>query len=355
MSFGSVFNLLRELSWVGLSCFLVAVCGIAVARSRHLFFKLHGWTHRFSGALLLIWLLLGTFTCSISSSNVGFAFWYDVVLGILGIVATLTAAKAFPHKLVKNEKGLSGTLHQNAIVTQGEMIEHAFYQALNLMQALYLHMIQRVNLQRQNQQTVAATRMLLLFLVTCPWLIRHKLPVHSFSGNWTLAAQLRRGQASATTVDANYTHDPETRIYMVKKSQYLFYKHVILHGFNIYMATNDAVSFQLNAPPYSLAWRVFWILLNTSYVMEFFLQTLVKRRNILKQSTMLLMQQWLMIASSLGATVVLGQTVKLEDQDQASYLLPAASTASLILNFANRHHDTLNTMLVALALRLIAR
>ena len=105
--------------------------------------------------------------------------------------------------------------------------------------------------------------------------------------------------------------------------QYLFYKHVILHGVNISLALSSA---KLDAIPYSNCWRVFWILLNTSYVMEFFLQSIVKVK-ILKQSTMLLLQRFLMLITSMSALVVL-RHVKL-----------GVSLLSLLLNFVHRHHD----------------
>jgi hypothetical protein len=69
-------------------------------------------------------------------------------------------------------------------------------------------------------------------------------------------------------------------------------------------------------------------------VMEFFLQTLVKR-HIIHQSTMLLYNRVLMIASSLGAIVVL------------KYVPVYVVGISVLLNFTHRGHDVINTLLVA--------
>ena len=52
---------------------------------------------------------------------------FDVVLGLLGLTATLTAASDFSsHRKIRNPA--SGALDDKATVTQDEMLEHAFYQ-----------------------------------------------------------------------------------------------------------------------------------------------------------------------------------------------------------------------------------
>ena len=297
---------------------------------------------------MLLWLFLGACTCHILASMAysKLSFGYDVVLGILGVGATLTAAKEFPHKHVRNETGQSGTLHQKAIVTQSEMIEHAFYQGLNLIQAIYLHTAYQC--QPKDPAYGTEFRLLLLFLVTSPWFFRQKLPVHSFSDNW------RRVYADERDKEREVGYDTEIRLYKIKKWQYVFYKHMVLHGINLLVAVSPTLptSAQQHPLPYSLSWRIFWLLLNTSYVMEFFLQSLVKRRTILRQSTMLVLQRWLMACASAGAAVVLVQLSRrppwgAEQQAPPFLLLPLLSLASLTLNFTNRHHDVLNTMSIA--------
>lgn len=286
--------------------------------------------------MMLFWLLLGTFTCNLCATNTALALVYDFVLGTLGIASTLTAAQAFPHKLVQNQIGQSGTLHHKAIVTQSEMIEHAYYQALNLVQALYLHLMHVVI--RKDSLQLGGLRLILLWLVTSPWFVRRRLPIHSFSDNWKIYLTLQNAQRT----------ELEIILYRIKKAQYLFYKHVVLHGLNIYMAvaTISTADGLMSMPPYCLSWRVFWLLLNTSYVMEFFLQSLVKRRTIIRQSTMLWLQRWLMTCATIGASVVLWQ-LSVGQGGEDTWLLPTASIASLCLNFISRHHDVLNTMAVA--------
>ena len=335
---------LQSLAWGGLVLFLATVVSISVVHSRKLFFSRHGWSHRLLGGLLLIWLFMGVFSCHACSTNPALAFGFDAILGILGIGATLTAAKEFPHKYIQNETGQSGTLHHMATVTQSEMLEHAFYQGLNLLQAFYLHMMHRTAGQgisrKEDSNGGWQVRLALLWVVTSPWLVRRRLPVHSFSDNWRVYSSKRDGKQTKG--------DLEIFLYRIKKAQYLFYKHVILHGINIYEAvvvtTNRSPRSKL--PPYSLSWRVFWQLLYTSYVSEFFLQSLVKRR-VMGQTTMLLLQRWLMTSASISAAVVLWQIIQPGATPGGRYFLPAISVASLILNFINRRHDVLNTMGIA--------
>jgi hypothetical protein len=177
-----------------------------------------------------------------------------------------------------------------------------------------------------------------LWLVTAPWLFRQKVPVHSFSHNWNKVSHKRKQQQITTTPKEE--GDAEVLLYRIKKAQYLFYKHVILHGVNLSLAvsiptTTTSSAAMMMTIPYSTSWRVFWILLNTSYVMEFFLQTMVKR-NVLRQSTMLRLQQGLMVAASLAAMVVF------------QHVHVWICGLSLVLNFVHRHHDVVNTMAIAL-------
>jgi hypothetical protein len=165
-------------------------------------------------------------------------------------------------------------------------------------------------------------------------LFRHRLPVHSFGHNWKIYQKEQQQQQQATNDSKKVNEDVEVFLYRIKKSQYLFYKHVILHGVNISLAVTSSTTTAHITIPYSTSWRVFWILLNTSYVMEFFLQTMVKRK-VLSQSTMLWLQRGLMLASSLGALVVL------------KHVYVGICSLSLLFNFVHRHHDVLNTMAIA--------
>jgi len=129
------------------------------------------------------------------------------------------------------------------------MVEHAFYQGLNLAQVLYLHIVWRLPSQH--------LRAALALVVAIPWWFRGRFPVNRFSDNY-------RSEGTARTVVGV--------MYRVKKWQYLAYKHVLLHGLNVTVAMTGV---RLAGTP---AFQLYWLLLNTAYVMEFFLQTLVRRR-----------------------------------------------------------------------------
>jgi hypothetical protein len=84
------------------------------------------------------------------------------------------------------------------------------------------------------------------------------------------------------------------------------------------------------------------VCLNCAYVMEFFLQTLVKR-GYESQMWMLCMQQLLMLLSTVAALQVLWYHVH-----------PVLAAVSLVLNFTNRGREPANIMLLlglSLALR----
>lgn len=211
------------LSLNGLKAFLALVILIAIRQSNRLFFQKHGLSHRIAGAFHLIWLFVGAFsivtmTSSSSPSQQQISpptmklhiFCYDVILGLLGVTATLTAAKDFPHKLVSNTIGQSGTLHRKAIVTQAEMIEHAYYQFLNLWQILYLHSLHICNSKIQ--------KLSFLWIVTSPWMFRHCLPVHSFSNNWKLYQKEKKQQYTNSKLLVN-DEDTEVFLYRIKKGK----------------------------------------------------------------------------------------------------------------------------------------
>lgn len=320
----ALFALHNEISLWGLSFFMGSIVLIILPHGRKLFLDWHGRFHRWMGLLHIVILLVGINTVAKQSSDPLFAFLYDLFLGSSGIILTLTAAHDFPHRYVSNEA--SGTLAPSAIVTQGEIIEHAFYQFLNLCQALYLHVTRLASSGGEisaspyswTTSCVLIYRWCALLLVTLPWYWRRGwyIPVHSFSQNWSKS--IRR----ATSL--------ERFLYRCKKVQYLFYKHIILHGLNLSMIVcyaSTAADLVLQRP-----WRLFWLCLNTAYVMEFFLQSLVKR-HVLSQSTMLCWNVYLMFISSLAAAYSV-----------LSVLQWKWSVLSLFLNLVNRYHDVTNTM-----------
>ena len=93
-----------------------------------LFTHPHGRIHRLAGLFHLCWLVFGASYNFIEHNPK--CLLYDIILGLSGIITTLTAASSFPHKHVHNRPGESGTLSKRAIVTQSEMVEHSFYQGV---------------------------------------------------------------------------------------------------------------------------------------------------------------------------------------------------------------------------------
>jgi hypothetical protein len=145
-----------------------------------LFNKRIGRRHAQVGVLYLAWLAVG-FIGAISSSFIRASsgvpsLLFDVILGALGIALTLTAAHEFGHKNVRNRA--SGTLDEDATVTYDEMIEHAFYQGLNLAQALFVAYASQPS-------TSLFTRAFGACACSAPWLFRSAFPVHSFSKNYS--------------------------------------------------------------------------------------------------------------------------------------------------------------------------
>ena len=239
----------------------------------------------------------------------------------------------------------SGALDQDATVTFSEMIEHSWYQVravhsvvvlryvthewlaqgLNLVQIMFLHAVGFVDRQSPplgddtttaHSNTAMLARGLLLVCVTAPWLTRGWFPVNPFSANYT------RGQATTSIVSV---------LYRLKKYQYLLYKHVLLHGLNISVTLVRRHGTAAGLVGSSF-FRLYWCCLNVSYVMEFFLQTLVKKR-VMAQHTMLALQQPLMAVSTLAAAVVIIRHVH-----------PVPCVLSLVLNLLHRKHDVVNTM-----------
>lgn len=277
------------------SLLLLSLLIISPIKPNKLFFDKHGRSHRLLGAANLVWLLSGILNIivyqPITSSNNdddininrkiinSYAIQcltYDIILGILGILSTFTAAKNFPHKYITtNLKGESGTLSNHAIVTQSEMIEHSFYQIINLCQAVYLHTITYW----MASSVTYISRLVSLLFVTLPWVVRRKFPVNSFSANWTTKQQqsdtISKEKFKGGTKRSSNNHI--NNMYRIKKWQYIFYKHVILHGLNISIAfprrgfnfKNEIIDTDHLPLPLTTEWRIFWIALNTSYVMEY--------------------------------------------------------------------------------------
>lgn len=264
--------------------------------NKKLFFGKRGRVHRLLGAtyVVLFFVRAGTMDdVPFRRTDVDWSTFHllmDVSLPVMGLLLTLAAAKAFPHKATSEA---SGTLDATELVSRAEMIEHAFYQGLNVFQILFLNF-------EPNLPT--------LLLTTLPWALRARFPVHSFSANYSRTSET-------------------TRVYFVKKWQYVFYKHALLHGLNVCCALGIT---RVNSQ--DRRFRTYWLALNLSYVMEFFLQTLV-RRGRMSQNTMLFMNKFLMLIASVAAIRVLTD------------VHPLVVAASVALNFTNRGRDVVNVLL----------
>ena len=166
-----------------------------------LFAGRRGRAHRLLGAAHLLWLALGVGLALDGDGELRRPalqlFAYDVSLAVLGTALTLTAAAAFGKRRVRNRA--SGALDEDATVTGGarsrahtppahvaaaaagpagsppprrgvsdEMMEHAFYQALNGVQIVYLHAVSRLDSR--------ALRVTACLAATVPWLLRGLFP-----------------------------------------------------------------------------------------------------------------------------------------------------------------------------------
>jgi hypothetical protein len=181
------------------------------------------------------------------------------------------------------------------------MIEHAFYQGVNLFQAFFIAFVSQPSTTLYGRTACACA-------CSAPWLVRSAFPVHSFSKNYS-------------GVSSQSQHFVIRFLYRIKKWQYVFYKHFLLHGLNVSLVFTPA-----NYVSSSVPFRIYWLLLNASYVFEFFLQTLVKKGHT-PQRKMLAMQKVLMAAATAAAAGVL------------PYVNPWVALSSLCLNFMWRKHD----------------
>ena len=308
----------KRLITIGFILIFFTITLHVVSRNVEMFTARYARRHRLTGLLMLIWLLTGfglIFSGNFTHRGSAVYVWviYDIVLGILGTSTAYTAAMDFKiahsDKHIKNKA--SGVLDEEATVTYSEMLEHTFYQGLNLIQVLYLHTVamdifhyDHFNESNGKEEAPKFLHFLLSsrllgtpralgkimcgVLVTTPWLLRSSFPINKFQENYILG----QNPWSLTSL-----------MYRVKKYQYVFYKHVMLHGLNAslalpFLSENMYMSIE-NAFPYGFhdklssvdgaseegrkmevhmvnsdVFRLYWLCLNTSYVMEFFYRPL---------------------------------------------------------------------------------
>ena len=314
-------------------CLVCAYCAFlsssVLPNMNILFFKKkYGRVHRMTGLLLLLFLLGGLFVLVFEWSRLVFLqslhyiFVYDISVGILGIGVAQSAAWEFSITHSKINNLASGVLDDATTVTISEMQEHVFYQIVNVIQIFSLHMMQRLE-----ADSPIIISYLVVFVVSCPWLFRHWFPVNKFQDNY------EKGQSKYTLISL---------MYRTKKYQYVFYKHFLLHGLNISQAFFPSTASSSTSIIQQLHFRIYWLVLNMSYVFEFFLQSLVKV-GYLKQQRMLVMQQILMTAASIAAVHVLWYHVDIK-----------VASLSLMLNFINRGHEVFNVGMATITWRVLA-
>ena len=266
--------------------FFCALCWIVLPHAPMLFFARRQFarTHRAFGAALLVWLVYG-FADAVwleatgGPALVGTRVAYDVTLGLLGIGTTVSAARDFgSHRYAKqyNQRAgaESGVLAPEATVAQAEMIEHAFYQGLNLLQVLFLHacaVLAPASSVGGLGAGGSARRWLpiaLSMVTALPWHWRGSFPVHSFSANYAGRGRSKTGGGAGAGAGTALTR----ALYRIKKWQYVFYKHFLLHGLNASVALDLAFNAS-SAPPliYAAAFRSYWVALNTSYVVRIYM------------------------------------------------------------------------------------
>ena len=231
------FKLFDKLAFFFFSLFFGQLL-ITVLSHASIFVGRYGQTHRMIGACYLFWLLLGYIdlfglVTLFDRNQPAQRAIYEILLPTLGLGLTLSAAFDFKEQHSQVRNVASGSLHKHATITYKEMLEHAFYQGLNIVQCLYLHVLGHTfsssssssssSSPVSNTDTAPATqlasfslfsRLVLLFLVTLPWYFRKFFPVNSFSANYTATGNPNNSNNPNNPVNslsANYisTYTPE--------------------------------------------------------------------------------------------------------------------------------------------------
>mmetsp|Transcript_12206 Transcript_12206/g.39263 ORF Transcript_12206/g.39263 Transcript_12206/m.39263 type:complete len:240 (+) Transcript_12206:234-953(+) len=189
---------------------------LAMAAHPHMLLPRYGRTHRLTGSLLLLYLMLGLADVRLTPL-LRLRGAYDIGLSLLGLATAFSAARDFGSARVHlRGSEASGILDEKATVSRSEMLEHCFYQLLNLCQVGFLYASAALPHSRAARTALAAALLL-------PWLARSRFPVNSFSANYKTPG------VGGTTPLIRF-------LYRLKKWQYLLYKHFLLHGLNVSVA-----------------------------------------------------------------------------------------------------------------------
>jgi hypothetical protein len=232
------------------------VLSVVAPHAPRLFAPRFGRGHRLAGAAHLVLLLVGvadllarvsqaSFGASarppldlvalpLGRARVSGAFLYDALLGVSGCALTITAASDFGIPRARLRNRASGALDDDQTVTREEIVEHLFYQVLNVTQMVFLRLAPIVAATHGRSGACAS-----LALATAPWLFRSAFPVNRFSANYRRREPLVRvadagtpmpERSAGTTAVSSFR---VRRLYRLKKAQYVFLKHVLQHGLNV--------------------------------------------------------------------------------------------------------------------------
>ena len=220
----------RVLNWA-LALFFVRLL-LAIAAHPHMLRPRYGRTHRLVGTILLLYLMAGMVDERVTPIiGEPLHIVYDCGISVLGFLTAYSAAIDFgTARAHMRGSEASGILDEKATVSRSEMLEHCFYQLLNLCQICFLYAAAALQQHR-------AARMALAGAMLSPWLARPLFPVNSFSANYKTPG------FGGTTPLIRF-------LYRMKKWQYLLYKHCLLHGLNAAWE---------HAAPLSLRWSEAWL------------------------------------------------------------------------------------------------
>lgn len=316
---------------VGIAAIYFGLIVWIVSHRPKIFLKKVARTHRLLGFSYFSLLFLGFLDAAFNASSdvvvvVVVRFLYDFFLGLMGAWLAWSAQE-FPRP-ARQQHTASGVLDPHATVLPSEMREHAFFQLLNASHSLLLHILSW--LPTDTTGSIFFLRIFFLWVFGFgPWIWRDRFPTHSFSANY-----------SGMSIDPKST--PWTRfLYRVKKWQFVALKHYLQNALllvvTFFLTSSPSSS---SRPPHSLSFRLHFMFVSTSFVMEFFMQSLV-RASMLSQTSMLALHVLLMTGASLAAANAL-----------FFFAIPLMmwGTLSMCINFANRKHDPFNgALLISIA------
>ncbi len=108
---------------IGFAAIFALLLLIGLVRHCSVFCGRHGLLHRALGLAELLWLLLGVLSVAnpVLASRLDYQLWhivYDVVLGLLGTMLTLSAASTFHHVHKNRASGALDEVHRIRVFLQ---------------------------------------------------------------------------------------------------------------------------------------------------------------------------------------------------------------------------------------------